>query len=141
MSTRCNIIVRGKGKRTTLYRHMDGYPEGTGEDLRQKLAQTWHNQTAAFATDLVRQIRDSEYSPHVYCLSSELSDDIEYLYVVRLVSRVIDCYKVNPFDDSVEWTEEALATRARRVKRWNVPLPGHLENYRALQSMSAESNR
>lgn len=123
MSTRCNIIVRGKGKRVTIYRHYDGYPEGAGEDLQAALSESGTQYVCEFATKLIQRQYDG--GGFIYELTDGIHQDIEYLYVVRLVSRRIDCYAI-PISSHLaihEWTEDALATRARRVKRWTIPAP------------------
>ena len=125
MSTRCNVIVRGKGKTYTLYRHLDGYPEGTGEHLKEELTRWWDDDSARFANHLI-QLGNPH---HRYELTNEIHSDCEFLYVVRLVSRRVDCYKV-PFqqvwnmtpEQAAEFlTEEKLATRQYRQFRFQAP--------------------
>lgn len=126
MSTRCNIIVRGKGKRTTLYRHYDGYPDYTGEDLKKALSETGTPYVCEFATKLIQR---NDHGRFFYELTDGIHGDIEYLYVVRLVSRRIDCYEIPHGEERLAlnrnngWNEETLAVRSRRIHRWTIPAP------------------
>ena len=80
MSTRCNIVLK-TGRRffkdIYLYHHHDGYPEGVGADLVNRLKDHFTGATVEdIANKLVKDL-DDEYE-----ITTCLHGDIEYLYVI-----------------------------------------------------------
>ena len=91
MSTRCNILVRGRGRNITLYHHHDGYPEGVGLDLKRRFFEKDWN-AYAFANALVKDTEDE------YEVCFAIDSDIDYLYIVDFDKREIRCFYVDPKD-------------------------------------------
>lgn len=81
MSTRCNIVVLAGEARVVLYHHHDGYVEGVGFDLVERmknvLKQGWRG-ADEFLNNLLKDSKD-EYE---FSTGSGLHGDIEYLYEV-----------------------------------------------------------
>lgn len=80
MSTRCNIVLK-TGRRffkdIYLYHHHDGYPEGVGADLVERLKDHFTGlRVEDIANKLVKDL-DDEYE-----ITTCLHGDIEYLYVI-----------------------------------------------------------
>jgi len=80
MGTRTNIIVKYGATKTFIYRHWDGYPAVTGFDLIKLYRET--NGAGEFVASLLTARRENEDLPQ-YELTTEVSGDIEFLYVVR----------------------------------------------------------
>ena len=97
MSTRCNVIVKAGDQEITFYHHCDGYPEGVGIDLAERMervmANKWHD-ADDFLDDLVR---DADYDFSTVC---GLPGDIEYLYKVDCKNKTIICHPVRGFDEN-----------------------------------------
>ena len=99
MSTRATIIVNGM----RFYRHSDGYPECTLEDLKAQLKMhRYANDPELYATDLV-------HSGDYMCAESEHGDE-EFKYEVDVYEKTIKTYSRQP-DDSWklkdEWKKDA----------------------------------
>lgn len=88
MSTRCNIKVVYQEQSILLYHHWDGYFEGIGFDLAQRILkhQTARLGTSTFIFDL---LQDKQYE-----LVKTLNADIDYYYIVDLESNTIIGYRV-----------------------------------------------
>ena len=85
MSTRCNIICKIKRagedaqQFAVLYHHCDGYPDGVGYNLIERLEeasgiQRWH--AGSFVTELVKD----PYGD--YEITTGLHLDVEYVYTI-----------------------------------------------------------
>lgn len=86
MSTRCNILVKEKGRKDIiLYHHHDGYPQGVGADLVKRFKELFgRKESYIFAIVLANKlVKDSEDE---YEITNCIHGDIEYLYT-------IDCSK------------------------------------------------
>lgn len=85
MSTRCNILVKEKGRKDIiLYHHHDGYPQGVGADLVKRFTELFSKENYIFAIVLANKlVKDSEDE---YEITNCIHGDIEYLYT-------IDCSK------------------------------------------------
>lgn len=95
MSTRANIIVKGKSTKFYLYHHFDGYPAGLGSELKEfceLITKKGRFYSAAdVATLLVKKgltlkSKDSEHAMHDtgFDISEGLHSDIEYLYIMTI---------------------------------------------------------
>jgi len=80
MGTRTNIVIEYGSTKTFIYRHWDGYPAVTGFDLIKLYRET--NGAGEFVASLLTARRENEDLPQ-YELTTEVSGDIEFLYVVR----------------------------------------------------------
>ena len=100
MSTRCNIIVKAKGKKITLYHHWDGYLEGVGQDLVNKLKDAFIDDYFCSWTHIVNKlVKDKEDTG--YEITSGLHGDIEYLYTIDVDKKTIKYQTVSyPNDDN-----------------------------------------
>lgn len=93
MSTRCNIIIKWRRDKITLYHHHDGYPEGVGRDLKFYLSKERYWNDEYIAEALVKNkagLRDDEYKP-----SMGLHGDIEYVYEIDCRKKSLTCWEVD----------------------------------------------
>lgn len=125
MSTRCNIIIKGRGnERVYLYHHHDGYPEGVGQDLAKLLAEPLLI-GRVYATPVVNHLvkntaglNDDEYE-----VTMGLHGDIDYCYVVNCKTNSLRCFKVTDKDVDTNTYEpiwKRVFTRRNLVK-----IPGY----------------
>ena len=104
MSTRATIRLKEKDNVVNLYHHHDGYPEGVGEDLKQRL--NGHNNSCnywdmySFATILIKDRKDE------YELTFGQHGDENYAYLVDFDTKTITCYKVGW--DEFEWRDDKI---------------------------------
>ncbi len=113
MSTRCNIVIKDKTEQLFFYRHSDGYPECTGESLKQFVKgytdQTMRRDVMQSAGWLIIQ-GHVEYSDNVplckpngedrfngwkvgaYEPATGIQGDIEFLYELDLDKRTLRCW-------------------------------------------------
>jgi len=104
MSTRCNIIVKAKGKKITLYHHWDGYPEGVGQDLVNKLQKVFDNDYFCLWTHIVNKlVKDRE--DEGYEITTGLHGDIEYLYTIDTDKKTLKFQSVGYEKDGDEWKQ------------------------------------
>lgn len=99
MSTRCDIVIKDywmQGgvkykKNLLLYHHYDGYPEGVGKYLMEKiyplLIKSNNIDCDIVANKLIKDKEDNEYEITVYTHT-----DIEYRYVIEIPMKKIFCY-------------------------------------------------
>ncbi len=118
MSTRANILIKDEDGMLYFYRHSDGYPESTGEDLKEFVK---GYQTGAMRLDLGQSagwliIRGhKEYfgenqtftgSPNpldrsygwkvgAYEPTTDIHGDIDYLYTIDLENKILSCARAN----------------------------------------------
>ena len=132
MSTRANIIFRDADSELIFYRHSDGYPEVTGEDLKtfvQGYKSTLRNNVMQSAGWLIVQgYLDPSYKKYraggvgmgwkvgAYEPTNQLHGDVEYIYTIDLVNGV-------------------LATHVTLPEFWDKPT---LENTKRVDSTSFE---
>ena len=81
MSTRCNIIVKAKGKKITLYHHWDGYLEGVGQDLVNKFKNMFIDNNKCYWIHVVNMLVKDK-TDDGYEISDGIHGDIEYLYTI-----------------------------------------------------------
>lgn len=94
MSTRSNIVIKKTVNNEIIthqfYHHFDGYPEGVGFELLNKL-----NEVSDIEDDIemYKAIMDIDDS---YEAEGQLNlhGDIEYLYVIDLDDRKLKCYSI-----------------------------------------------
>ena len=104
MGTRCNIIVKAKGKKITLYHHWDGYPEGVGQDLVNKLQKVFDNDYFCHWTHIVNKlVKDRE--DEGYEITTGLHGDIEYLYTIDTDKKTLKFQSVGYEKDGDEWKQ------------------------------------
>ena len=88
MSTRCNIIVKAKGNKITLYHHWDGYIEGVGQDLVNKLEPIFNSNNKCYWSDVVNMLVKNK-EDEGYERTSRIHGDIEYLYTIDTDKKTI----------------------------------------------------
>lgn len=89
MSTRATIRLKEGENIVNLYHHHDGYPEGVGEDLKQRLNNDkgyWDMHS--FANLLIKDNTDE------YELTYGQHGDEIYAYLIDFDTKTITCYKV-----------------------------------------------
>lgn len=99
MSTRCNIVLK-TGKRffkdIILYHHHDGYPEGVGADLVERLKDHFTGlRVEDIANKLVKDL-DDEYE-----ITTCIHGDIEYLYIINEKTKNLSYKEVYSY-----WTDD-----------------------------------
>ena len=88
MSTRCNIIVKAKGKKITLYHHWDGYLEGVGQDLVNKFKNMFIDNNKCYWIHAVNMLVKDK-TDDGYEISDGIHGDIEYLYTIDTDKKTI----------------------------------------------------
>ena len=73
MGTRCNIKIETGDTTLWIYRHWDGYPAETGNDLARKLV------NVKSADEFISKLINDD----AYEVTTEQHGDIEYLYNIR----------------------------------------------------------
>ena len=102
MSTRCNVVIKTADKAVQLYRHGDGFPEYTGENLKTLTSQYMKEVSATERTvdGLVKFITEhDEDDAYEVEGSVGLHFDIEYLYVIDLDANTLTCYLMYLFGE------------------------------------------
>lgn len=125
MSTRANIVIKDGSEKLFFYRHSDGYPEGTmptlnifmkwlkNQTIRNGISQGsgWLILLGAleYATipncvvtekeaDLSTIETPSDWKVGAYEPTTGIHGDIEYLYIIDLVQKTVECFE--------DWTED-----------------------------------
>ena len=73
MGTRCNIKIKTGNTTLWVYRHWDGYPAATGNDLATKLV------NVKDANEFINKLLNDD----AYEITTEQHGDIEYLYTIK----------------------------------------------------------
>lgn len=85
MSTRCNVVIKGN-KDVILYRHMDGYPEITGKELKSITKQARNEgHDADWVLNTLKNIMRKDYKGverRRYEDTDSIHGDIDYLYTI-----------------------------------------------------------
>jgi len=86
MSTRCNIIckIKREGDKkpqqfAVLYHHCDGYPDGVGYDMKERLesaSDIKRRHAGSFINSMVKDPMDD------YEITTDLHWDVEYVYTI-----------------------------------------------------------
>lgn len=107
MSTRANIVFTDSYSELYFYRHSDGYPEYTFEDLKEfvkgyegKMRNNC-NQSAGWLImrgnaeywSKPENMKYMEWKVGSYEPTNELHGDIEYLYWINLEQGFLNCYE------------------------------------------------
>lgn len=123
MSTRCNIIIRNSltGETTQVYRHQDGYPSDTGEDLKEiceKAAFDRAGILAGMEASKSKYTKRSHYEVEIEDGEPDLHCDLDWVYVIDTRNRRLTAYKVCPFQYTPElaWVMENYITRVEIIK-------------------------
>ena len=95
MSTRCDIIIKDNNTKTIykelkLYHHCDGYPEGVGKFLIEEVTPELNHPYITgidIANFLIKHPKDDGFE-----LTVGEHYDIEYRYIIDVISREIKCY-------------------------------------------------
>lgn len=109
MSTRANIIISDGLEKLYFYRHSDGYPECTFEDLKEfcnryKTRELRNNVSQSAGWLIIRgnkeywskpeDMKYMEWKVGAYEPTSELHGDIEYLYLIDLKAMILNCFEI-----------------------------------------------
>ena len=99
MSTRCNVIIKSNGKEFILYHHFDGYPEGVGADLKEKLHIFTKDRSFFNVMDFVNGLikADEGKGSRGYELTDCIHGDIEYLYIIDFDIRELETHSIDRF--------------------------------------------
>ena len=98
MSTRATIRLKEGENIVNIYHHYDGYPEGVGADLKDKLNNNknyWD--VYSFATLLIKDNNDE------YELTNGQHGDEAYAYLIDFDTKTITCYHIGCHE--FEWNE------------------------------------
>jgi hypothetical protein len=112
MSTRCQIEFRAGDQRRTVYRHWDGFPSAVLPSLRAFLAWSIRGSDVEYvaANFLFWSKRDldarSEQLGFGVCVNDELHGDIDYFYIVDLVTRAISVLTAEHRDGEIVLTPD-----------------------------------
>lgn len=87
MGTRCNVIIKFGDTKIRLYRHWDGYPTMTGQDILNKLRQSElkHAQGRGII-DVARLVQLFLVQANDYRLEIAEAGDLEYVYEIDIQS-------------------------------------------------------
>ena len=103
MSTRANIILEEMGNHLWLYHHFDGYPSNLGEYL-MKFMETKHKKDYADIYDIANELfKDKDDAG--FELTQRRHGDIEYLYVINIENKTIECIEVG---FGTEYNDESI---------------------------------
>lgn len=121
MSTRANIIIRDQSTTLYFYRHSDGYPESTGEDLKEfckgysknfradamqsagwLIIHGFHTMIAdhkaidaKFSKASLEPLKGYEWKVGYYEPTNGLHGDVEYVYIIDLDSMTLETREAN----------------------------------------------
>lgn len=93
MSTRSNIIVLIDEQKIVLYHHHDGYVEGVGFDLVERMNRVLYNEWQN-ADDLLNDLLKDKNDEYEFSTASGLHGDIEYLYEVDCEARTVKGWRM-----------------------------------------------
>ena len=100
MSTRATIKVIGKDKNPVwIYHHTDGYPEGVGVELKERLSKEGSSYFYTIVNDILR-------IDIYYEITSGQHGDENYGYLVDTDNRILKCYSIGW--DEYDWKEEKV---------------------------------
>lgn len=89
MSTRANILLLETGEKLWLYHHWDGYPSYLGYKLME-IMKTYKERKYLdiyeLANEMIKNKDDNGFE-----ITSKRHGDIEYLYVINVENKTIDC--------------------------------------------------
>ena len=137
MSTRANVIIESKkyDERIILYRHSDGYPEGTlptleifmdwmkSDKIRNDVSQggSWLIILGAMELDTILEFGTSEgygikdtfrppkdWKSGSYEITTCIHNDIEYLYTIDMDTRELTYRQVEYGEAAKQWKEGTL---------------------------------
>jgi hypothetical protein len=90
MATRCNVkIVDSKGQTQWLYRHWDGYPQETGNNLMQIIGTVGPTASPKTLTEAILGEKYKEDGRPIYETTTGQHGDIEWLYTIEFTGKAI----------------------------------------------------
>lgn len=101
MSTRSEILIKDygiyEGKKwsisTKLYHHCDGYPEGVGRDLMERVYPMLMKSNNLRVDEIANMlVKDEDHVDDGYEVTACRHIDIEYFYEVDVPKKQIKCY-------------------------------------------------
>jgi len=104
MSTRSNIIIKAKGCKAILYHHYDGYIEGVGQDLVNKLDKYFNSDNYCYWSDVVNMLVKDKKDDG-YEITRGIHGDIDYLYTIDTDEKTIKFQRVNYNVKGNEWKQ------------------------------------
>jgi hypothetical protein len=116
MSTRANILLVEMGNHLWMYHHWDGYSSWLGKKLMEKMEKHQKDYADIFdiANELIKDKDDDAYE-----ITPRRHGDIEYLYVINITDRSIECIKTS---FSTEYNDKNLLkvqyNETEDVKKW-----------------------
>jgi len=139
MSTRANIIIQDEYDKLYFYRHYDGDPETTMSSLKE-FCDMYKNQLRSnveqsagwlilkgaveygFTGDFKKRNDLYDWKVGAYEPATNIYGDIEYLYVIDLVDKQLQCYKAQyKHDETGTWgsASEALTLKQKPIEVYN----------------------
>lgn len=92
MATRCHTIIKKGEDKAYVYRHFDGYPEETGNDLKtfMNISKGSFNEWSVndFATYLGKYNDAYEFENY------GIHGDEDYIYFIDMDKKTLECYEV-----------------------------------------------
>ncbi len=94
MSTRCSIIIKDGEESHFLYGSADGYPDVAGVIIKNILKELNDPSGDEVATKIVQYNYSESFVGVIYPfeVASSIHQDIEYLYIIDIPNRWLDCY-------------------------------------------------
>ena len=89
MSTRSIVRIVDKNYNVDLYHHYDGYPEGVGRQLMAIAYPIIQRFNCYGWKDLYRMLKEHDDD---YRIAEGIHPDIEYLYIINLKTKQIECF-------------------------------------------------
>lgn len=116
MSTRANIILEEMGNQLWLYHHFDGYPSYLGEHL-MKFMSTKHKKDYADIYDIANELfKDNDDTG--FELTQRRHGDIEYLYIINIEDKTIECIKTDPDEYKDKFLYKAKYNDDEDIQKW-----------------------
>lgn len=95
MSTRCHLVVKGKGfEKAYIYHHCDGYPDGVGAEIVEEMKK--YDNPEWRVNEVVNEILSINDE---YQLDTDIHGDEDYIYLIDCDSKKIECYNADCYDD------------------------------------------
>lgn len=94
MSTRCSIIIKDGDESHILYGSGDGYPDCAGVIIKDILKNLPDRSSGDDVATKIVQYHYTQLGFTIYPfeVASSIHQDIEYLYIIDIPNRWLDCY-------------------------------------------------